>query len=80
MGYDNDTLSGCLVAIVGILFSLAIVVGWAFLISLPVMWLWNWLMPMLFGLPTLTWVQALGLNLLCGFLFRTSVNVNNGKK
>lgn len=73
--YDDST-SGCLVAFLSLLLGLIVVVGWAFLFSLPVMWLWNWLMPVLFGLPTLTWVQALGLNLLCGFLFKSSVSVN----
>ena len=45
----------------------------AFLIDLllawPVMLLWNWLMPMIFGLPTLTFWQAFGLAMLIGFLF-----------
>jgi hypothetical protein len=38
--------------------------------SLPVMLLWDWLMPVLFGLGTITWLQAWGLSLLCNFLFR----------
>jgi hypothetical protein len=33
-----------------------------------VMWLWNWLMPALFGLKTITFVQALGLFLLSKIL------------
>lgn len=41
-------------------------------LSLPVMWLWNWLMPVIFGLPTLTWMQSWGVLILCGFLFKTS--------
>jgi hypothetical protein len=41
----------------------------ALLVSLPVMLLWNWLMPELFNLKEITWMQALGLTLLCGFLF-----------
>jgi hypothetical protein len=36
--------------------------------ALPVMWLWNWLMPLIFGLITINFWQALGLSLLCGFL------------
>lgn len=47
------------------------------LAALPVMWLWNWLMPMLFGLPTITWLQAFGLNLLFSLLFPTSVKTSN---
>lgn len=63
-----EALTGCLLVIV-------IMILWAFVMALPVMWLWNWIMPMLFGLKTLTWVEALGVNLLCGFLFK-SYNVN----
>jgi hypothetical protein len=40
--------------------------------SLPVMLLWDWLMPTIFGLTTITWVQAWGLMFLCGLLFRSS--------
>lgn len=38
--------------------------GLAVLFGYVVMWLWNWLMPMVFGLPTLTFWQAVGLFLL----------------
>lgn len=63
-------------ALVGCLAMIVVMVLWAFVMALPTMWLWNWLMPMLFGLKTLTWVEALGVNLLCGFLFKGSYNVN----
>jgi hypothetical protein len=42
------------------------------IITLPVMYLWNWLMPKIFGLITLTFWEALGLTLLCSFLFKSS--------
>ena len=48
-----------------------IVVGIAILISFPVMWLWNWLMPAIFGLKVITWTQALGLMVLSGLLVRS---------
>ena len=35
-----------------------------------VMWLWNWLMPTIFGLPTLTYWQAWGLVILFHILFK----------
>jgi len=41
-------------------------------IALPVMWLWNWLLPALFGFPTITFLQALGLQVLCSFLFKAN--------
>jgi len=42
----------------------------------PFMLLWNWLMPLIFGLTTLTFWQSFGLMLLCSFLFKSS-NTNN---
>ena len=33
-----------------------------------VLWLWNWLMPVIFGLPMLTFWQAVGLVVLCRLL------------
>ena len=48
-----------------------VVLALSALLSLPVMWLWDWLMPELFGLKTITWAQAWGLNFLCGLLFKS---------
>ena len=44
----------------------------ALLVSIPVWLLWNWLMPAIFGLKTISWLQALGLAVLCGLLFKSS--------
>ena len=44
----------------------------ALVLGLPLMWLWNWIMPELFYLNTITFWQAVGLNLLTGILFRSS--------
>jgi len=55
---------------------LAVVIS--FLLSLPVMLLWDWLMPTIFGLPEITWLQAWGLGLLCGLLFKSHVTTNKG--
>jgi hypothetical protein len=59
-----------LVTVVGTL----VLVG--FILGFPLMFLWNWLMPMLFNLPTITFWQAVGLNLLSGILFNKT-NFNN---
>jgi hypothetical protein len=48
----------------------------AALMSLPVMLLWDWLMPTIFGLPEITWFQAWGLLFLSGLLFKSHVTVN----
>ena len=53
--------------VVSLFLLLLVVVG--LIIGLPLMWLWNWLMPLIFGLPTITFWQAVGLYLLCGVLF-----------
>ena len=39
------------------------------MIGLPVMWLWNWLMPLIFGLTKISFLQAVGLSLLGNMLF-----------
>ncbi len=48
----------------------------ALLISIPVWLLWNWLIPVLFPgaaiAQSITLMQALGLTLLCSFLFKSS--------
>ncbi len=38
------------------------------LLGALIMWLWNWLMPLIFGLPALTYWQAVGLLVLCRLL------------
>ena len=49
--------------------ALLVIVGLDFLLAIPVMYLWNWLMPKLFNLTTITYWQAWGLSLLAGLLF-----------
>jgi len=52
-----------------ILGSITLIVIVAVLFAFPIKWLWNWLMPVIFGLPTITVWQALGMALLCNILF-----------
>lgn len=66
--------------ILGKLFGLVVgIVLWILLTTLPVVWLWNWLMPELFGFVTLTFWQALGLSILCSLLFN-SYNTSSKEK
>lgn len=51
----------------------------AFLFGFPTMWLWNWLMPSLFGLVKINLWKAIGINILCGILFKTTTNSDNKK-
>ena len=45
------------------------------ILGYPVMLLWNWLIPELFGLSEITFWQAIGLNILCTILFRPTINI-----
>jgi len=49
----------------------------AFLTGWIVMLLWNWLMPMLFGLKTITYLEGWGIACLSGLLFKGTTTVKN---
>lgn len=57
----NKIAKGILIVLGGTAF----IVGMGFVL----MYLWNWLMPAIFGLKTITFIQALGLFLLSKILF-----------
>ena len=63
----NSLINALATIIVGI----ALIVFLSFLLALPVMLLWDAVMPQTFaGLHEITWMQAWGLNLLAGLLFK----------
>ena len=49
----------------------------AVLLGYPLMLLWNWLMPVIFNLPEISFWQAIGLNILSSILFKSSNIKNN---
>lgn len=59
-------LVGMLAIAVG---AIGLIVALSALFAVPVYYLWNGLMPKLFGLTSVTFLQAWGLNLLAGFMF-----------
>ena len=63
--------------LVTFIIALVFVAIFALILAFPVMWLWNWIMPAVFGLIKITFWQALGINLLCGFLFRGTTTVKS---
>jgi len=75
------------IEIVGIIiFGAIAITGLAILFGFVIMWLWNWLMPEIFGLTTLKYWQAVGLFILLKILFggfgggsskKSSKNSNN---
>lgn len=59
----------------GLLFGI-IMICVSLLYTIPTYFLWNWLCPKLFGLPKITMWQSLGLLILTGLLFRSSITTN----
>lgn len=73
-------LEGIFTLVVGALVIVAALLFVAVLIGFPVMWLWNWLVPTLFGLPTITFWQAVGLHFLIGLVCCSSSTSTKTKK
>lgn len=64
---------------IGLIFvAVFIILFFSFIFAWLVMLLWNWLIPVIFGLKVITFWQAFGLNLLSGLLLK-SYNFNNKK-
>jgi hypothetical protein len=61
-----------------IMFGIAGLLLLSFLLSLPVYLLWNGcLVGAVAGVSEVTWLQAWGLTVLCGFLFKTSTHTSS---
>lgn len=59
---------------------LGVIVAVGLILGLPLQLLWNWLMPTIFNLPTITFWQAMGLNIMSSILFKsTNINSKNDK-
>lgn len=67
-----------LVQIVGLLSAaVGLIVFFGLLFSLPVMWLWNVaLVPAIPGIAQIGWLQAWGISILCGLLFKQAHSSN----
>lgn len=61
----------------GLIASLCVAV--AVIIGFPIKWLWNWIMPKLFGLPEISFWMAIGIALLASILFGGVVKVKTNK-
>ena len=64
----DKIIAGFVVGFIGV----AIVAALGLVIAFPVMILWNWLVPSIFGLKTITFLEAYGLFSLCSILFKSS--------
>ncbi len=61
-----------------VLLALGVIALLGILLGLPLQLLWNWLMPTIFNLPTITFWQAMGLNIMASILFKDN-NIKNDK-
>lgn len=59
--------------------AIAIVAAVSIIAAVPTFFLWNWLMPTIFGLKVITFWQAWGISFLAGVLFK-SPSVNQTKQ
>lgn len=60
---------------------IAIVLGTLLVTALlvwPIMWLWNWIMPIVFGLPILTYWQTFAIWILSGVFFKNFNTTTSG--
>lgn len=67
------------VSIIGLLgAAVGVIVFFGLLFSLPVMWLWNaCLVAAIPGVNEIGWLQAWGIMILCGFLFKNTTPSKN---
>ena len=63
-----------------VLIGISVFAGVGLVLSIPLCLLWNWLMPHIFGLPTINILEAFGLSALITFLNPTAINFNKPKK
>ena len=69
----STLLEKLLVLSIAIIGSLMIAGLIALILSLPVWLLWNWLIPVIFGLTEITLAQAFGILILSSLLFKSNV-------
>ena len=62
------------------LYGISVFLAVGLALSIPLCLLWNWLMPHIFGLPTINILEAFGLSALVTFLTPTSINFNKPKE
>ena len=63
-----------------ILFGLFVFVGVGLALSIPLCLLWNWLMPHIFGLPTINILEAFGLSALITLLAPRPLTLEHKQK
>lgn len=83
MFYQDSIFS--IIGLIGLFISnLVISIFTTALVALALAWplqlLWNWLMPQIFSLPTITFWQALGIEAICLVLFNIKITFSTSRK
>jgi len=69
------------IIVIGAIFGpVCFIIGLSALFALPVEWLWNYVVPYQFGLKEIDFLHAWGLNVLCGFIFKSPTYNADSKK
>ena len=65
-------LAKILATIIGVIIVLAIVAALSLIGAIPLYFLWNWLMPVIFAINKVTFMQSWGLLFLTSILFKNT--------
>ncbi len=68
-----------IIVITTMVLSLVLAALFGLLAAIPVYYLWNWLLPSIFGATTITYWQAWGISLLASLLFKSSANSSSSR-
>lgn len=69
----NDSFGTVLAGIGLVVGVIVVAAGVGLLMAFPIMWCWNYVIPYLFALPTLTWGKAWCLGFLANVLVRSTL-------
>lgn len=73
----NDVFAKGLAALFMLLGVLAFLGSFGLLLAFPIKWCWNYTMPYLFSLKTITWGQAWCLSFLASMLIKSSLTTSS---
>jgi hypothetical protein len=71
MRFDISSSTTTVIALAKVVVAFSLLLGLSILTSFPIMWIWNWVMPDVFGLKEITWLQALELSALARLIWGT---------
>ena len=75
----DNIIAGLLALVMGLILLLLTTIVFGAITGIFVYWLWNWLLPPIFGFHTITWIQAWGLMVLSSLLFKSNSSSSKSK-